>query len=80
MNGNVVWVDAVLGGSNTFVYTGPLRVGLANWAALGLTGASGPSALPPSGAVTVTLAITADGLAIVLESWSEPHNPAEYGA
>jgi hypothetical protein len=77
---NVVWVDADLGGSNTVAYTGPLRVGLANWAALGLTGASGPSALPPAGAVTVTLATTPDGLAIVLESWWEPNNPAEYAA
>jgi hypothetical protein len=62
------------GGSSTIVYTVLLQVGLADRAALRLTGTSGPSGLPPSGAVSGTLAVSGARLAITLQSWVDPYN------
>jgi hypothetical protein len=67
---SVVSVGADLVGSSACAYTGLRRVGLVDRVAFGLTGTSGPSGLPPPGAVSGTLAVGA-GLAACLESWLE---------
>jgi hypothetical protein len=74
---SIVSVDADLGGSSAAPYTCLWRVGLMSRAGLGLTGTSGPSGLPPTGAVSGTLAVSEAGLVGCLESWLEPYNAAE---